>query len=185
MRAEEPETPPIKLSELVLAFEFVSASAFIEHNAYICRKTGRIIWVSEDVDLEEDADFPDDPDPVDYLPVPHKRERDLGKRLALSFVAEHLPGSFDKAREIFSRKGAYSRFKQLLHATGTLDKWYRFEEQATEAALAEWCNDVGVPLLQPDLERRAEILNHPPFSVCPELVEGLPFLLDAALDGTK
>jgi hypothetical protein len=103
--------------------------------------------VSEDVELDEAGELPDDPDPADYLPVPHKRDLHLGKRLALSFVAEHLPGSFDQAREIFSRKGAYSRFRQLLQRTGTLDKWYAFEQQATETALAEWCVEVGVTLI--------------------------------------
>ncbi len=150
MPPEEPESAPIALSELVDAYEFVSASYLDEHHAYICKRTGRIIFVAEGLDLEEDPELPEDPDPVDYWPVPHKRDLDLGKRLALSFVAEHLPGSFDEARAIFSRKGAYSRFKQLLHATGTLDKWYAFEAQATEAALVEWCNDVGVPLIQPN-----------------------------------
>jgi hypothetical protein len=147
MPEEEPETAPIKLSELVDAFEFVSVSDFDEHQAYICKRTGRIVFVSEGVDLEEDMEFPDDSEEADYLPVPHRRDLDLGKRLALSFVTEELPGSYDKAREIFGRKGAYSRFKHLLQATGTLDKWYAFEARATETALRDWCAAVSVPLL--------------------------------------
>jgi hypothetical protein len=103
--------------------------------------------VSEGVDLEDDMELPDDPDDADYLPVPHRRDLDLGKRLALSFVAEELPGSYDEAREIFGRKGAYSRFKHLLQATGTLGKWYDFEARATETALRDWCAAVSVPLL--------------------------------------
>jgi hypothetical protein len=35
------------------------------------------------------------------------------------------------------------------------------------------------------LKPRSEIRNHFLFSVCPELVEGLPFFLEAALGGTK
>lgn len=38
-------------------------------------------------------------------------------------------------REIFSRKGAYGKFKRLLDANEILDRWYVFEERATEAAL--------------------------------------------------
>ena len=147
MPTEEPESAPVKLSELADAFEFVSVSDLDEHQAYICKRTGRIIFVSEGVDLEKDIEFPDDPELADYLPVPHRRDLDLGRRLALSFVAEELPGSFDKAREIFSRRGAYSRFKQLLQTTGTLDKWYAFEARATETALRDWCAAVSVPLL--------------------------------------
>jgi len=153
MPTQEMESAPIGLSELVDAFEFVSVSDLGEYQAYICKRTGRIIFVSEGLDLEEDIEFPADPEMADYQAVPHRRDLDLGKRLALSFVAEQLPGSFDKAREIFSRKGAYSRFKQLLQATATLDKWYAFEARATEAALAEWCDEVGVPLI--DNERPA------------------------------
>jgi len=147
MPTEETGSGPVKLSELVDAFEFVSVSDLDEHQAYICKRTGRIIFASEGVDLEEDIEFPDDPELADYLPVPHRRDLDLGRRLALSFVAEALPGSFAKATEIFSRKGAYRRFKQLLQATGTLDTWHAFEARATETALAEWCDEVGVTLI--------------------------------------
>lgn len=147
MPTEKPESALIKLSELIDAFEFVSISDLDEHQAYICKRTGRIIFVSEGVGLEEDIELPDDPELADYLPVPHRRDLDLGKRLALSFVAEELPGSFDQAREMFSRKGAYSRFKQLLQATGTLAKWHAFEALATETALEDWCVAVGVTLI--------------------------------------
>jgi hypothetical protein len=147
MSAEEPESAPIALSDLVDACEFVSASLFDEHQAYICKRTGRITFVAEGVDLEEDSTVPDDPDPADYLAVPHRRDLDLGKRLALSFVADELPGSLDKVRDIFRRKGAYGRFKQLLRATGTLDKWYEYDARATETALAEWCVEVGLTLI--------------------------------------
>jgi hypothetical protein len=153
MPPKEPQSTAIQLSELINAFEFVSVSDLDEHQAYICSKTGRIIFVSESVDLEENTEFPDDPDLADYQVVPHRRDLDLGKRLALSFVAQELPGSLNKAREIFSRKGAYGRFKQLLHTTGTLDKWYAFEERATEEALIEWCDEVGLTLI--DNERPA------------------------------
>ena len=127
------------------ACEFVSASDSDEPHAYICRKTGRIFFVSDGLDPEED-DLPDDLETSDqYQAAPHRRELDLGKPLALSFVRDELPGSRDKAREIFSRRGAYSRFKTLLRATGTLDKWYAYEQRAVEEALKEWCDDVDLP----------------------------------------
>jgi hypothetical protein len=141
MPTEEPEAAPVKLSELVDACEFVSVSDLDEHQAYICKWTGRIIFVAEGVDLEEDIEFLDDPELADYLPVPHRRDFDLSRRLALSFVAEELPGSFDKTTAIFSR------FKQLHQATGTLDKWHAFEARATQTALEEWCDEVGVTLI--------------------------------------
>lgn len=154
MPTEEPKSASVKLQELADAFEFVSVSGLDEHQAYICKRTGRIIFVSEGVNLEEVIEFPDDPELAGYLPVPHRRDLDLGRRLALSFVAEELPGALDKAREIFSRKGAYSRLQQLLQATGTLDKWYAFEARATETALEDWCAEVGVTLIDSEQTAR-------------------------------
>jgi len=147
---DESESTPIKLSELIEASEFVSVSDLDEHQAYICKRTGRIISVSEGMDLEEEVEFPDDPDLDAYHMVPHRRDLDLGRRVALSFVAEELPAALDKARNIFSRRGAYRRFRQLLQATGTLDQWYAFEERATVAALEQWCDEVGVTLIDND-----------------------------------
>jgi len=146
MTPDERQSAPIKLNELIEAFEFVSVSELEERQAFICRRTGRFVFVSEGMDLEEDEEVPEDLDEANYYAVPHRRDLELGRRLALAFVQEELPGSLNKAREIFSRRGAYGRFKDLLRATGTLEKWYAFEEQETEAALREWCDDVGLPL---------------------------------------
>jgi len=141
-----PATAPIELGELVDAFEFVSVSNLDEHEAYICKATGCIVLVSEEADLETGAALPDDPDLAGYLQVPHRRDLIPGRRLAMAFVADELPGFLHEATEIFSRKDAYSRFKQLLRAKGILDKWYAFEAQETEAALISWCEHVGVLL---------------------------------------
>jgi len=147
MAREEPGIAAVKLSELVDAFEFVSVSGFEENRAYVCRKTGRVFWVSDVVDMDEE-ELPEDLDESDqYEAVPHRRELDLGKKLALSFVANELPAELPAARGIFSRKGAYGRFRRLLEVNGHLDKWYAFEERAVEAALKDWCEDVGIMLI--------------------------------------
>lgn len=137
----------IELSELVDAFEFVSAAQLGEHDAFICMKTGRIILVVDGMDIAEDVEFPEDADIPDYLAVPHRQDLDLGRTVALSFVAEALPASFDHVRDIFGRKGAYRRFKEFLRATGTVEKWHACEARATEAALEKWCDQVGVTLI--------------------------------------
>jgi hypothetical protein len=147
MAPEEPAPAAIGLSDLVEAFEFVSVADLAEHHAYICRKTGKIIFVPELVEMEE-GDPPEDfEDSEQYEPVPHRRDLNLGKRLALSFVEEEIPESLHEAREIFSRKGAYRRFKNLIQAKGLLDKWYAFEQVAIEAALKTWCDEVGITLI--------------------------------------
>lgn len=143
---DEAESAPIKLSELLDAFEFVSVSQFEEHQAYICRKTGRIYFVSENIDVEQD--LPEDlMESEQYEAVPNRRDLALGKRVALSFIEEELPASLPKAREIFSHEGAYGKFKRMLEVNGILDRWYAYEESAAEAALREWSDEVGLTLV--------------------------------------
>jgi hypothetical protein len=50
-----------------------------------------------------------------------------------------LPRDFDDVSDMFDRRGAYGRFKQLLTRRRALQQWYDFEQQATERALREWC----------------------------------------------
>jgi hypothetical protein len=65
---------------------------------------------------------------------------DLGKPLVFDFVGQFLPDDFDEVQRIFSRKGAYRRFKDLLVRRSTLDQWYGFESKAEESALRRWCD---------------------------------------------
>jgi len=60
-------------------------------------------------------ELPDDVgDSEKYLQIPDKRELDLGKPLALDFARQFLPNDFDEVRQLFSKRGAYARFKDLL-----------------------------------------------------------------------
>jgi hypothetical protein len=60
--------------------------------------------------------------------------------LVLDFARQFLPDDFDEVRQIFSRRGAYARFKDLLGRRGALDQWYDFEAKAEERALRMWCD---------------------------------------------
>jgi len=135
----------VTYEEISSAFEFVGSAAPMEHSAYISLDTGQIYWASELASMDEE--LPDDLDTSDrYLVVPHKNELNLGKNLALRFAAQELPGCYEEVAGIFRRKGAYGRFKQLLEDNGILEKWYKFEEEATDKALREWCaaNDIQI-----------------------------------------
>ncbi len=127
------------MKDLQEAFEFVSASTEGGHQAFLCKQSGKLYWHSE---LCDDLDIlPDDIDDNEkFLQIPDKRELDLGKPLALDFTREFLPDDFDDVRQFFSGKGAYARFKDLLHRRGSLDQWYDFEAKAEERALREWCD---------------------------------------------
>ena len=103
-------TMPVSLNDLREAFEFVCASGGGEHEAFLCKQSGKLYRHSE---LCDDLDIlPDDIDDSEkFLPIPDKRELDLGKPLALDFARQFLPGDFGDVRQIFSRRGAYARRK--------------------------------------------------------------------------
>ena len=128
----------VSLKDLREAFEFVSAADAGEHQAFLCKQSGKLYCHSE---LCEDLDIlPDDIDDSEkFLPIPDKKELDLGKPLALDFAREFLPDDFDDVRRFFSCRGAYARFKDLLHRRACLDQWYDFEAKAEERALRLWC----------------------------------------------
>jgi hypothetical protein len=130
---------PVNWKDLILAFEFVGASSTGEHQVFLCKHTGKLYWHSDSSgELDE---LPDDIDDDEkYVQIPDKRELDLGKTLVFDFVRQCLPDAFDEVERIFSRKGAYARFKDLLVRRGTLDQWYDFESKAEENALRSWCD---------------------------------------------
>jgi hypothetical protein len=64
----------------------------------------------------------------------------------MDFVAEALPDDYDTVAALFSRSGAFRRFKDLLVERGRLDAWHRYEDQATKRALREWCESEGLRL---------------------------------------
>ena len=124
-------------NDLLNTFEFASLGQPHEHEAVLCRKTGKFLWLT---DVEEDIEaWPDDADDKEkYLAIPHKKELDLGKPLVLEFARQFLPDQFAEVRRMFDRRGAYARFNDLLRHNA-LDRRYDFENKATEAALREWC----------------------------------------------
>src|SRR6202048_2835697 len=115
---------PVSLSDVHLAFEFVSSGGMGENEAYLDRQSGKIYWHSEFGDNDEA--LPDDIDNEKYIAIPDKRELDLGKPLVLDFAREFLPDDYDGIRHIFSRRGAYRRYKDLLVRRGALDQWEDF-----------------------------------------------------------
>jgi hypothetical protein len=90
--------------------------------------------------------LPDDIDDEKYISIPDKRELDLGKPLVLDFAREFLPDDYDEVRRIFSRRGAYRRYKDLLVRRDALERWDDFSRRAEEAALREWCAENEIDL---------------------------------------
>ena len=137
----------VRFDDLSLAFEFVSGGPPMEHNAYLSIDTGRIYWISELVSVEEE--IPDDLETSDrYIAIPHKNDLDLGRNLALRFVAQELPERYGRAEAFFRSRGAYARFKQLLESEGVLEKWYKFETESVGKALRGWCAENGIQFIE-------------------------------------
>lgn len=143
----------IKYSDLRDAFDFISSGDPFDSSAFICADTGVIYCTSDTLELDEEV--PEDLETSDrYIAVPHKNELNLGRDLVLSFVDQALPDDYGTVAGFFRRKGAYSRFKQLLESRGVLEAWYTFEAHAVEAALRQWCevNDVHPTPAPPALD---------------------------------
>jgi hypothetical protein len=134
-----------KLDELLQALEYVSTVPDMGNEAFLSRETGAVYWRSEDGDnFDEVPTDVDEPDK--YLSIPHKADLGLGKPLALRFAEELMAHDIGRVREIFSRRGAYARFKDLLSNRGMLERWHGFEAAAHKRALVQWCEENGVEI---------------------------------------
>ncbi len=138
----------VDYDDLELAFYFVSSNGPSAGNAYISLDIGKIHWVSDLIDAEEE-EVPADVETSDrYVSVPHKNELDLGRFLVTRFVRQALPDCEKEVDAIFRRRGAYGRYKEFLDSRGKLEQWYRFEEDARAEALREWCLEKGIEVVK-------------------------------------
>ena len=123
--------------DIEYAFDFVSSSPPGEHLAVVHRVTGETFiysYITDDGDLPDDVDENDD-----YLGIPHKNDLDLGKPLVMEFIRQECPDEIDRILAIFSRRGAYRRYKDFLETKDLLETWYAFENRRTREALLKWC----------------------------------------------
>ena len=126
------------------AFLFVSSAAPFECTAVVHSKTGETFYASLMAGYDDLPDYLDDSD--DYIGIPHKNDLDLGKPLIMDFVHSQCPEEIDRVLSIFSHRGAYGRFKDLLEQKALLDEWYAFEQQRTRQALLLWCEENSIEL---------------------------------------
>lgn len=139
------EQTPVKLSDLEEALLFVGMGSGFDTAAWVCRETGAVHRHSDDTDAFEP--LPQDIDDAErYVAVPDKHELGLGKPLALEFARTHLPACYEQVYAMFSHRGAYARFKDLLDRQHSLDAWHQWEAEQTRQALREWCADNGLTL---------------------------------------
>lgn len=130
----------ISFTEIRNAFEFVSSGSPSQHHAYINQDTGAIYWTSSVLTLDEEVPA-DLETSSNYIEVPHKNSLKLGQSFALSFIDQELPHEYNFVASLFRKRGAYRRFKDMLQYQGLLEKWYAFEERASDEALLIWCEE--------------------------------------------
>jgi hypothetical protein len=134
-------------STIESAFMFVSSAPPCEHYSVVNRATGEAFFTS---DYTGDSDYPDDVDGNDdYISIPHKNDLDLGKPLVMEFVRNRCPKMTSQVLAIFSRAGAYQRYKQFLAENSLLEEWYAFENARTKEAILKWCAENGL-VLEPE-----------------------------------
>ena len=134
----------VKFSDLEYAFDFMSFDTLGDHQAFLCKNTGKFYYSSDFIDDEEE-ELPEDVyDEDKYIALPSKQELDLGKSLVFKFIEKSLPADYDQVNSMFHKKGAYSRFKLFLEKKNMLDQWYQYEQEAQLQAIKDWCEENNV-----------------------------------------
>ena len=132
-------------AEIELAFDSVSSQMQSMCTAYLSLADGKIYYLDDATGIFDD--LPDDFETSDqYIEIPHKNDLNLGRDLVYEFINKNAPNLSDNVRQIFSRKGAYQRFKTLLVRHELLDQWHNYEQTETEFALKRWCNENSIEL---------------------------------------
>jgi hypothetical protein len=110
------------LIDIELAIEFVSHHSGVISDSYamICKRTGQIHLSTDDGEFDEIPEKAYESD--DWIEIPDRNQLDLGRELVFEFVARELPSEFDRVKQIFTRRGAYARYKDLLDERGMLQE---------------------------------------------------------------
>lgn len=158
---------PARLSDLLDGMECQSD----ERSSYLEVRTGKVVSVSaeefraaeeEDVDdgSEEDraafprADWEDEEielarrilqdDQQLFLALPTQfdvNEYQIMEAFCLSLDDEEMS---DRLQRAIREKGAFRRFKDLIHRVDLTDRWFRYRDEARKEIVVRWCEDHGI-----------------------------------------
>jgi hypothetical protein len=134
----------LRFSDIEDAFLFVGSAPYGTHSSFLNAETGQIFYQSEMADMDDIDD--DEMDWDQMIEIPHKNDLNLGQSLVFEFVETNLPDEYGRVRDIFSRRVAYGRFKDLLASKDLLEVWYRFEHEREQNALRSWCEENRIGL---------------------------------------
>jgi len=135
----------MKYRDIEDAFFYVCGDSRGMNTALLDKSKGKFYF---SCDLLDEDDIPDSLREDDTaVEMPHKNDLDLGQSLIFKFIDLKLPDQYDYVSRIFRKRGAYSRYHNFLESKGLLDEWYKFENDAQEKALRDWCKDENIELI--------------------------------------
>jgi len=146
----------VSLRDVIEEMELMSDEA----TSYINRKTGEFITVTDKMlslveDPDEAADAPQwEKDLLpkvrevtaseDFIPLPGKfeiHEWSIMERFSQSLTDAAVSDELDAA---LHGRGAFRRFKDIVHRFGIADEWYRFRDAALEEIAIEFLEAHGI-----------------------------------------
>ena len=136
----------LKYDDIELAFDFISGAPQCANQVFYDKRNGQLYYSSGMGDMDE---VPEDANDDDLIEIPHRNDLDLGQALVFQFIRKVLPDQYPEVKRIFSRSGAYGRFKSFLQRRGQLEAWYLYEDAATRQALLQWCHNNNIPITPP------------------------------------
>lgn len=106
-------------------------------------ESGKVQTVHDEMDdlPDEEVDF--EPDPDQHVEIPRNESRDdydLMRRFAAA-VDEDVAALLDVALQ---GKGAFARFRDVIHRQGLDQRWYTFKDEADRARAHEWLASLGI-----------------------------------------
>ena len=148
--------------EIVVSLEDVVAEIDLPNDswaAYLNRRTGQIVTVTDEhgtlLDGEElegvsDGQFEGPPqlgdvlESEDWLALPDKfeiHEYRLLERFSLGVEDAEVRAELLQA---ISGRGAFRRFREVIHERGMAEAWYAYRDQSYEAIAVEWLEANGI-----------------------------------------
>ena len=148
---------PVNLQDVVAEMEALSD----EHKAYINRKTGELITITdEEAQLAEDSESEDDlPDwqmemlpkvrevlgSPDFIPLPDRFEIDEWTIMRHFAESQSNPEHREDLLSAIRGRGAFPLFKSLLPRLNLREEWFRFRAEALERIASDFLEVNGVP----------------------------------------
>jgi hypothetical protein len=148
---------PVNLQDVVAEMDALSD----EHKAYINRKTGELITISdEEARLAEDSESEDDLpdwqaemmpkvrevlDSPDFIPLPDRFEIDEWTIMRHFAESQSNPEHREDLLSAIRGRGAFRLFKSLLPRLNLREEWFRFRAEALEQIAIDFLEVNGVP----------------------------------------